>query len=428
MTPTTVETFQDLVDRARDLDAADPLSRFRSSFHFPTRNNVPVLYFTGNSLGLQPTMTREAVLAELDDWATLGVEGHFDARHPWFSYHRMFQEPLAVIVGAKPHEVVAMNTLTVNLHLMMVSFYQPTAERYKIIMAASEFPSDRYAIESQVRLHGLDPVSAMIEVQPLPGTTALTTEQIEAAIKEHGSSVALVLFSGVHFYTGQRFDIERIAAAAHAVGAYAGFDLAHAIGNVELKLHEWNADFAVWCSYKYLNSGPGGVGGAFVHERFASRPDLPRLAGWWGNDEKTRFAMEHGFVPTFGADGWQLSNAQVLSMAAHNASLDVFMDAGLDRIYEKRDQLTGLLAEVVQRIAAEHGGVHIITPSARGAQLSISFEHNGRSIFERLIERGVIVDWRTPNVIRVAPAPLYNSYADVVAFGQALNSIIKELA
>lgn len=417
--------------RAASLDAADPLAPFRQRFHVPMQNGSPVLYFTGNSLGLQPSTTQQAVDQELEDWRIFGVEGHLHARNPWFSYHRMFQGPLAAIVGAKKHEVVAMNSLTVNLHLMMISFYQPTPTRFKILLAGGEFPSDRYAIESQIRLHGHDVEQAMIELQPAPGSHEITDEQIVAAIREHGESLALVMFSGVHYFSGQFFNLELVAREGRAVGASVGFDLAHAVGNVELKLHEWGPDFAVWCSYKYLNSGPGAVGGAFVHERHAGRPELVRLAGWWGNEESTRFQMAHGFEPTFGVDGWQLSNAPVLSMAAHKASLDIFAEAGMPTISAKRDQLTGLLEEVIMAVLHGRKDIRIITPTQRhrrGAQLSVQFDANGRTIFEQLHARGVIVDWRHPNVIRIAPAPLYNTYTDVVKFGEIFADILRGLA
>lgn len=429
--PMNSDSTLSFASRAAQLDASDPLSSFREQFHFPLRNGTPLLYFCGNSLGLQPRRTQELVTFELEEWRRLGVEGHFAARHPWFSYHRLVTEPLATLVGALPHEVVAMNTLTVNLHLMMTSFYRPSSDRYKVIMAGAEFPSDRYAIESQVRLHGLDPEHAMIEIQPAPGSATMTTEQIVAAIREHGASTALVLFSSVHYFTGQFVDCAAISAAAHSVGAMVGFDCAHAIGNVDLQLHAWGADFAVWCSYKYVNAGPGAVGGAFIHERHANRPDLPRLAGWWGNDEKTRFTMEHRFDPTYGADGWQLSNAQVLPLAALKASLDVFMEAGLERIWSKRDLLTAFAEEVITDAIGMRSDVRIITPSdpgERGAQLSIMFDRNGKQVFDALHEHGVIVDWRTPNVIRMTPAPLYNSFSDVAAFGQIFHTVLGSVA
>lgn len=415
---------------ATAMDAADPLSGFRERFLHPTVNGKRLRYFCGNSLGLQPVSASKAVQDELDDWATLGVEGHFRARNPWFSYHRMFAAPLAAIVGALPHEVVCMNTLTVNLHLMMISFYRPTPTRSKVIMVGGEFPSDRYAVESQVGIHGFDPIDTIVEIQPVPGQFALTTQQIVDVIAEHGSATALILFSGVHFFTGQCFDMHAITTAGHAVGAHVGFDLAHAVGNVELKLHDWGADFAVWCSYKYLNSGPGAVGGAFVHERHASSSELHRLAGWWGNDEASRFAMEHSFVPSYGADGWQLSNAQVMPMAIHKASLDIFMEAGMQAISSKRTALTGFLEQCILSVSSKHTQLRIITPSdpaQRGAQLSIAFTEDGKAVFDKLSERGFAVDWRVPNVMRVAPAPLYTSFQDVCAFGEALSEICEEV-
>jgi len=413
---------------ARLLDAADVLAEFRAQFWFPKHEGRDVHYFCGNSLGLQPRLAQTYVTEELEDWRTFGVEGHFKSRRPWFSYHRWFAEPLAALVGALPSEVVAMNTLTVNLHLMMTSFYRPSGSRTRIIMAGHEFPSDRYAVESQVRLHGFEPEEAIIEIQAAPGSDVLSTEQIVNAIHEHGQCVALVLFSGVHFYTGQRFDMEAIARAAHYVGAKIGLDLAHAIGNVELKLHNWDIDFAVWCSYKYLNAGPGAVGGLFVHQRFANRADLPRLAGWWGNDESTRFAMEHMFVPTQGADGWQLSNAQVLQMASLRASLELFMQAGFERILAKRDALTGFTERLLTMAIDSRDWIRIITPSAkneRGAQLSVRFDRHGREVFDALTARGIIVDWRTPNVIRIAPAPLYTTFSDVAEMTTAFAEIIQ---
>lgn len=427
VTQTALETWN---SEAHFLDAADALAEFRSQFWLPQFAGADVCYFCGNSLGLQPRRAQEYVVAELEDWRTFGVEGHFKARRPWFSYHRWFAEPLANLVGARPDEVVAMNSLTVNLHAMMTSFYRPSGRRNRIIMAGHEFPSDRYAVESQIRLHGFEVEEAMIEIQPIPGSDILTTEQIVDAIELHGQSVELVLFSGVHFYTGQRFDMAAIASAAHSVGAKVGLDLAHAIGNVELSLHDWDVDFAVWCSYKYLNGGPGAVGGLFVHERYANRADLPRLAGWWGNEESTRFTMEHQFVPTQGADGWQLSNAQILQMAALRASLELFMEAGFSRIVAKRDALTGFAERVLTASISTTSWIHIITPKAtteRGAQISIRFDRHGREVFEALTACGIIVDWRTPNVIRLAPAPLYNTFIDVAKLGAAFAHIVQGL-
>jgi kynureninase len=418
-------------DQAAQYDAEDALASYRELFAFPQRGGHDVAYFCGNSLGLQPSTAETLVREELEDWRRYGVEGHFQSRRPWYSYHRWFAEPLARLVGARPHEVAAMNTLTVNLHLMMTSFYRPTAERHAILLAGGEFPSDRYAIESQIRLHGLDPATSMIEIAPHEGASTLTTEDVLEAIRSRGHETALVLFSGVHFYTGQFFDIAAITRAAHEAGAMAGFDLAHAVGNVELSLHDWDADFAVWCSYKYLNAGPGAVAGLYVHERYADRADLPRLAGWWGNDESTRFSMAHSFDPSYGADGWQLSNAQVLPLALLMSSLEIFDRAGMGRISSKRDQLTGFLERLLHEVIGQRDWIRIITPSDpqhRGAQLSVHFDRIGREIFESLIAHGVIVDWRTPSVIRMAPAPLYTSYADVVRLATTLETILAAYA
>ncbi len=412
------------------LDKNDELASFRTRFHIPRGvDKKAVHYFCGNSLGLQPLAAQDAIRQEMDDWSHLGVEGHVHATHPWFSYHSAFPELLAPLVGAKPIEVVAMNSLTVNLHLMLTSFYRPTADRHTVIMAGKDFPSDRFAIESQIRLHGYDPEQAMIEVQPLPGTHVLTTEQILAAIEEHKDSVALVMFSGVHFLTGQFFDLEKITHAGHAAGACVGIDLAHAIGNVEMRLHDWNVDFAVWCSYKYLNSGPGGVGGAFVHEVHAERNDLPRLAGWWGHDEATRFEIERSFNAMPGANGWQLSNAQVFSLAVHRTALEIFSEARMDRISAKRDRLTSFAERTIDDALKHTDTARIITPRdsrQRGAQLSVAFDRGGREVFEGLIADRMIVDWRTPNIIRIAPAPLYTSYADVAAFGDSFGQLVKK--
>jgi kynureninase len=416
---------------ASKLDAADTLKNFRDEFSFPMHDGRDVTYFCGNSLGLQPKRTQEYVIQELEDWRTFGVEGHFKARNPWYSYHRWFAEPLARIVGALPHEVVAMNSLTSNLHLAMVSFYRPTPERNKIIISGYEFPSDRYAVESQIRVHGFDPADALIEIQPAEGTSTLTTEQICDVIKEHGSSVALVMLSGVHFYTGQRFEIQQITACAKSVGASMGLDLAHAIGNVELELHDWGVDFAVWCTYKYLNAGPGAVGGLFIHETYADRPDLPRFAGWWGNDEARRFTLQHNFVPTYGADGWQLSNAPVMNMVALRASLEIFQQAGFALLCKKREELSIFLHDVVSDVIADYPWARIISPSdpkQRGAQVSVAFDTHGRAIFDALIARGFVVDWRAPYVIRIAPVPLYNRFADIVELGNALTTIMQEFA
>lgn len=418
-------TYENTLDFARRLDAEDPLRQFRERFLFPQHNGSDVRYFCGNSLGLQPVSVRASVEQELDDWAQLGVEGHFRGTHPWLSYHKLFAEPLARLTGAQPHEVVAMNSLTVNLHLMMVSFYRPTPQRFKIICEAGAFPSDQYALETQVRFHGFNPDEAIIELVPRHGEHTLRTEDILNTIIANADNLALLMMPGVQYYTGQVFDMKAIADEAHAVGALVGYDLAHAIGNVELHLHDWGVDFAVWCSYKYLNSGPGGVSGAFVHERHADNPALHRFAGWWGNDEKERFLMKKGFHPAYGAEGWQISNAPVLSMAAHKASLGIFDEAGMQALVEKRDKLTGFLAFVIGEAGRDSGGhtFEVITPhnpAERGCQISLLTDNNGRALFDKLTAEGIIADWREPNVIRVAPVPLYNSFEDVWHLGQAL--------
>jgi kynureninase len=422
------EQQQQWLDRARELDASDSLATFREKFYFPKHAEGQALYFCGNSLGLQPKTAEKYIKEELDDWRDFGVEGHFLSRRPWFSYHQWFAEPLAMIVGARPHEVVPMNTLTVNLHLMMASFYMPTPDRYKILIVSKEFPSDRYAVETHLRFRGYDPDDAMVEVGPSSGEFA-SPEDIVACIRSHASSLALVVISGVHFYNGSRADIETITRVAHEVGAIAGFDLAHAVGNVELKLHDWDVDFAVWCSYKYLNSGPGSVGGVFVHERYANSATLNRLAGWWGNEESTRFDLAQKFRPTYGTAGWQLSNAQVLPLAAMRASLEIFMEAGMDRIFRKRDALTGFLEQVLHDVIDQHDWISIITPAEqtmRGAQLSVRFDRNGKEIYNDLMALGCIVDWRSPDVVRVSPAPLYNSFADVAEFGHHFSDVLEK--
>lgn len=420
----------DFTTQAGEMDLVDRLAGIRSKFSFPTHNNKPVIYFCGNSLGLMPKVTPNYLLKETNDWSTLGVLGHHTAENPWLTYHKMFCEPLSKIVGALPSEVVAMNSLTVNLHLMMVSFYRPTKERYKVLIVGQEFPSDRYAVASQISLHGYNPEQALIEAMPAGTGMIIEEEHIEGIIAEHADSIAMVLISGVHYYSGQRFDIERVCKAAHSAGATFGVDLAHAVGNIELQLHDWNVDFAVWCSYKYLNSGPGGVGGAFVHQRHESNTSLPRLAGWWGNDQATRFQMQHGFIPAKGADGWQLSNAPILSMAAHKASLDIFDEIDLPTLFAKRDSLTQFLYQVVSEIATTFDFLTVVSdsnPKRRGAQLSLYFSKLGKDVFDALTNRGVVVDWRHPSVIRVAPAPLYNSFADVASFGVHLSEILSEL-
>lgn len=413
--------YENSLEFARAQDANDPLRFYREQFVFPQQNGTNVLYFCGNSLGLQPKTVRQALLDELDQWAVHGVEGHFRGDLPWMHYHKFLTPQTARLVGALPHEVVVMNTLTVNLHLAMVSFYRPTARRHKIIMEAGAFPSDQYAVESQVRWHGRDPERAIVEVAPRAGEDVLRTEDILQIIEKEGDETALVLFGGVNYYTGQFYDLEKIAAAAHRVGAYAGFDLAHAAGNLPLRLHDWDADFAVWCSYKYLNSGPGGPAGLFVHERHGSNAALPRFAGWWGHDEDERFLMQKGFKPMRGAEGWQLSNAQIFAFAAHKASLDIFDKAGMGNLREKSLRLTGFLEFVLREANREKNLFRIITPASpdeRGCQLSLLTDGRGRALFDYLTANGAIADWREPNVIRFAPVPLYNSFEDVWQLGE----------
>lgn len=421
--------FEDSLAFARRMDKNDTLREFRKRFHFPKSDDGrSALYLVGNSLGLQPKDVRASILEEIDDWARLGVEGHIGSRRPWVYYHHLAKKTLAKLVGGKPGEVVAMNQLTVNLHLMMVSFFRPTKQRFRILAEAGAFSSDQYAFESQLRFHGLDPATALIELKPRPGEWTLRTEDIVAAISEHGEQLALVLFGGVQYYTGQFFDIPAITKAGKAAGAIVGFDLAHAIGNVPLQLHKDEVDFAVWCSYKYLNSGPGAIAGAFVHEKHGKRSDLPRFAGWWGHDEKERFLMKKGFRPMDGVDGWQLSNIPIFQGAAHLAALKLFEEAGFQKLRKKSLQLTGYL-EFLLRLADPEGHYFlIITPSdpkQRGCQLSLFIRKDGKKIFKRLTKRGVIADWREPDVIRLAPVPLYNSFEDVFRFISILKEELK---
>lgn len=417
------------LEDARKRDEADELATFREEFLFPDKmgaDGAPIegeeaIYLCGNSLGLQPRGVKEHLLVELEDWAKFGVEGHFHGRNPWYDYHEFLTAKMADVVGAKPLEVVVMNALTVNLHLLMVSFYRPTEERYKIVIEAGAFPSDQYAVDSQARFHGFDPEDAIVEFKPREGEYTLRTSDITDWLEEHGHEVALVMFGGVNYYTGQALDMAAITRAGHKAGCVVGFDLAHAAGNLQLQLHEDGPDFAAWCSYKYLNSGPGGVAGVFVHERHANNPDLPRFAGWWGNDPKTRFQMGREFTPQEGAAGWQLSNAPVLAMAALKASLELFDRAGMSALRQKSEALTGYMLELIDAIPNER--FEIITPrdpGARGCQLSIRTRFDGQELFEALTASGVICDFRRPDVIRVAPAPLYNSFEDVWRFCQVL--------
>ena len=416
---------------ARELDEKDSLSHFRYRFHFPKVNGKEAIYFCGNSLGLQPKSVKDHLEKELNNWADLAVDGHFHDEDAWFHVRKKSKPALAEIVGAHEHEVVAMNNLSVNLHLLMVSFYQPTAERYKIIVEAGAFPSDQYMLETQIKFRCLDPEKTLIELSPRAGEHTLRTEDIIAEIQKQGDSLAMVNMAGLQYYTGQLFDMKAITAAAHSIGAFAGFDLAHAAGNAVLKLHDWDVDFATWCSYKYLNSGPGNISGIFVHERFAERTDLPRFGGWWGHDEGERFRMEKGFMPMFGADGWQLSNTDVLGLAAHQASLDIFQEAGIENLRTKSEQLTAYLEFLIQRISGESGILEIITPNnpaERGCQLSLLIHRGGKAVFDEWYQHGVVGDWRNPNVIRLAPTPLYNSFLDVFRFAQILEQSLKKFA
>ena len=422
---------------AQQQDGVDELSSFRNRFHIPMHHGEPCIYLCGNSLGLQPKKTAEYVNQELKDWAELGVEGHFKKDTGWFAYHELLRQPIANLVGAKPLEVVVMNHLTVNLHLLMVSFYRPTKTRYKIICEGGAFPSDRYALQSQVKFHGYDPADALIELQPSDGEEIIRHEDILKAIADCGDSLALVMFGGVHYFTGQVLDMPSITKAAHAVGAYAGFDLAHAMGNIKMSLHDWDVDFAAWCSYKYLNGGPGTVGGIYVHERHATNKELPRFAGWWGNDPTERFKMPHQFVPVASADSWQLSNAPILPMAALRASLELFEEAGINRLATKSFALTTFLLFVIRDVLKKKNKeelIQILTPfesQKRGCQLSLQFNENGRAIFDQLTNAGVVADWREPDqagrgsgVIRIAPVPLYNSFEDIFKFGKLLEGAL----
>ena len=419
------ETMTDLNSdaRAAALDAADPLRHFRDEFHLPLHDGAPQAYFVGNSLGLQPKGARAHVEEVLDKWAREAVEGHFTGSAQWMPYHELVRDPLARVVGALPSEVVAMNSLTANLHFMLVSFYRPTRERPVLLMEAGAFPSDRYALESQVRFHGFDPAEALVEVEPDNADGTFSMAAIERAIAEHGPRLATIVWPGVQYRTGQAFDLKEIARLGHAAGAVVGFDLAHAVGNLPLQLHDADADFAVWCHYKYMNAGPGAVAGCFVHERHA-HTDRPRFAGWWGNDASVRFKMGPQFSPTPGADGWQLSNPPILGLAPLRASLEQFDRATLPVLRAKSERLTGYLEQLID--AGLRDVLQVATPrdpAQRGCQLSlrvIGGRDRGRDLFDSLAARGVLGDWREPDVIRISPVPLYNSFADVLRFARTV--------
>ena len=405
-------------------DADDPLGRFRAEFLFPQHDGRDQHYFVGNSLGLQPKGAAAAIAEELARWADIAVEGHFLGERPWMHYHAALREPMARVVGARPGEVVVMNSLTVNLHLLMASFYRPTRERPAILIEAGSFPSDRHAVESQIRFHGFDPATDLIELEADEPNGVISLGAIERVLGEHGHRIALVLWPGVQYRTGQAFDLAAIAALAKARGCAVGFDLAHAAGNLPIALHDSGADFAAWCTYKYLNSGPGAVAGAFVHERHARRPDLPRLAGWWGHRPETRFLMAPAFDPADGADGWQQSNPPILAMAPIRASLALFDAATMPALRAKSMRLTGYLEALVK--AHLDAAIEILTPAdpgRRGAQLSLRVRggrEQGRALFEFLATNGVLGDWREPDVIRISPAPLYNRFTDVLAFARSV--------
>ncbi len=419
--------YQNDKNFALQLDQQDPLASFRSRFHIPMRQNGEEhIYFCGNSLGLQPKSTKDALHQELEDWKKYGVEGHFHAKNPWMPYHEFLTEAMAEIVGAKPIEVVVMNTLTVNLHLMMVSFYKPSGKRNKILISSNAFPSDKYAVASQIKFHGLNPDECMLILDPVEGEACHREEDIKAIIDKHGDEIALILLGNTNYYTGQFYDMKKISAWGHEKGCKVGFDCAHGAGNVPLNLHESNCDFAVWCSYKYLNSGPGSLGGVFIHERHAHDKEISRFEGWWGHKKDTRFKMRDDFEAIPGVEAWQLSNPPILSMAAIWSSLKIFKEANMDNLRKKAITLTGYLEFLVKQLGNEV--VNIITPedpAQRGCQLSIQVKHADKRLYENITKEGVIADWREPDVIRVAPVPLYNSYTDVYQFVKILEKAVQ---
>lgn len=426
-------TFENNLAFAQSLDQQDTLGEMRNEYLFPQQNGKPFIYLCGNSLGLQPKVAKQVLGKQLDNWQNLAVEGWFEGNEPWMFYHKELKRLMAPIVGASEAEVCPMNTLTVNLHLLMVSFYRPTKERFKIIMEAGAFPSDQYAIESQVRFHGFDPKEAIIEVAPKEGEYTLKTEDIIAEIEANANEIALVLFGGINYFTGQLFNMEAITKAGHQAGAKVGFDLAHAAGNVPLQLHAWNVDFACWCSYKYQNAGPGGISGIFVHEKHFNDQSLHRFAGWWGYQENNRFLMEKGFVPEAGADGWQVSCTQVMPMALYHASLQLFEKVGfMEPLREKSKKLTAYLIYIIEKVNTALGfeQFKIITPKnpdERGAQVSIIAKNDGKKIFDHLVKNNVLGDWREPNVIRLSAVPMYNSFEDIFRTGELLLTVSKSL-
>ena len=418
--------YQNSLDFAKQLDQEDPISYLRNEFHIPRdKHGKEWLYFTGNSLGLQPKTTSKYIKQELDDWANFGVEGHFEAKNPWLSYHELLTDKMAKIVGAKPIEVVVMNTLTTNLHLLMVSFYQPSKTKYKIIIESDAFPSDRYAVQSQLSFHGFDPDEALIEWKPKEGKELLELEDLKSILDSQGDEVALLLIGGVNYYTGQYLDIKKIAELGHAKKCMVGIDLAHGVGNIQPNLHDSGVDFAAWCTYKYLNSGPGSLSGLFVHEKHAQRKDLPRFAGWWNHNKETRFNMRQPFDVMSGAEGWQLSNPPILSMAAIKASLDIFDKVGMSALLNKSKKLTGFFEYLIHEIASDT--IKIITPThpnERGCQLSLQVKNADKNLHKKLTENNIITDWREPDVIRCAPVPMYTSFEDVYCMVKTLESLL----
>lgn len=416
--------FKNTREFARSLDNEDPIKKYKNEFIFPEVDGKKVIYFTGNSLGLQPISARKYVDEVMDDWAKLAVDGHFYAEKPWWDYHERFSEKLSKIVGAKAEEITVMNTLTVNLHLLMVSFYRPEKKRYKIICEEKAFPSDQYMIASQVKFHGYVPDDAIVQIRRREGEHNFRTEDIIVKIKEVGEECALVLIGGVNYYTGQVLDMESVTKAGHAAGAMVGWDLAHAVGNIELKLNEWNVDFAAWCSYKYMNSGPGNASGCYINEKYHGQKDIPRFEGWWGHSKNRRFLMEPEFQPEPNAHAWQISNAPILALAPYLASVEMFDEVGMPALLAKRNKIVAFLEFILHKINEEvNGNFEVITPSnqqERGTQLSVFLHGEGKEIFNYLLKKGVIVDWREPNVIRLAPAPFYCSFEEMYDFGQIL--------
>ncbi len=426
--------FVNSLEHARKLDDSDPLKHFRNKFHHPVIKGKKVIYYAGNSLGLMPKSSKAALDIELDDWAALAVEGHFEATNPWYNYHQLLSPLMAEIIGAKESEVVCMNSLTTNLHLLFVSFYRPDQQRFKIISESRMFPSDRYMLETQVKFHGFDPDEAIIEVEPREGEFLIREDDILEVIEQNRNELALVFFGGVNYFTGQWFDLQKLTTAAHNAGALAGFDLAHAAGNMPMQLHDWDIDFAAWCSYKYLNSGAGNVAGVFIHEKHAENTDLPRFGGWWGHDKERRFLMENHFQPMKGAEGWQLSNAPILGMAVKKASLEIFAEAGMPALRKKSIKLTAYLEfifrdifEQLKKAGVANTKLKIISPTdphSRGCQLSLKLIGADKSLFDSIVEKGIIADFREPDVIRMAPVPLYNSFEDIYRTGVILKALL----